>query len=1643
MVNVSQSDGSSSKLPLVILTVNIAEAPLIFLLDCGSTVNLITEKVLRAGIQLKKASMNVKTLGKNPIPLCGVIERVQIQKNSATLGNQNFVVTSAPMTTFDGILGMPFLKSLNVVLDFEKEEARIRSHRIPFFRTINAEMHTCQHIEQKTEEPDCLYHMRNEVNQTNVKVTAMKNTKWPAMSQGLIKVRVPKIFANKTLVMEPVEMKQGIAIGGALVKPDKQGRFVLPALNVTDSGVEVRQDVHIGYAYILTDNRLIIGAEEVYTEEEYYKLQVDNAREKEEIHSMCHEMFVNHLGRGGLRPRRKGQRKPDGWEPGRQQKPGWEPESSDEGQKRASYGRLDVLGTPGSDVQGTPGSDVLGTHAKSNEDSQRLPMGISPRHVAVGKMPSKHRVLEPITMKATENFDLLREIEFEKIDKLAISTDEVITDDAKVKEIIDTMIKGSECPNDFIPQLRAVLWKYKKVLANSGDPVGLCTAYKPAIKLDTEDPVYTPQYLVPFKMREAMRESVVDFLKQGIIQESTSPYNSPSLMVPKRDGGYRMVIDFRKLNIHVVTDPYPLPRIAQILETLGDAVIFTALDLLNGFYNLEIAEKDRGKTAFSTYEGHYQFIRLPMGLKNSPSVFQRLMSIVLSGCLGSHAFIYIDDILVFSKTPTDHIKHLDDILSRLHQAGLRVKASKCQLWRHEVEYLGFLAGKDGLRVNPRKLDAIKHFPKPEKVRDVQAFLGLIGYFRIFISSFATRAASLYDLLKKEQEWSWDKPQDAAFQELKICLLKAPVLAFPDFSKPFLLTTDASGYAVGAILTQVQKGKERLIACTSRVLTKSEKNYSNVDRETLGVVNGVESFRSYLWGNKFVIHTDNSAIAAISKQETSTHRRAVRWYLLLNEYDYTMQHRKANTIQHADALSRYPVSTLEQEINSLSEFTFQLSSQIPTGLVNYLSPAFQQAEYEPIFNLAEWRRVMKRTTKPVEYPESSNYKFIEEEELIYRVDKEDQEKRQIWVPPLLRDNVMRIYHDPPSAGHVGIERMALGMKRTVYWPHLHEDVKTYCQTCKVCQQYKHHNPRTPQSRKPIPSKCLEDISIDVVGPVPSAWSGAKYVLVIQDRLSRYIVFSAMSNQTADTVARVFLADWICHFGAPRRLVTDRGSNFMSVVFETLCEFLGTTHSPTCAYRPQGNAQNERSHQQLHNYLAMYLEESSAASWDLLLQQAAWVHNTTVHTALGRSPFEILTGQEPRSAIGLIKDQQTAKSKLTLEEYFDLKSEQLEELRQRAKEIIERAQAMSMVYQNQSARLEKYKPGDEVWVRKHGTKLIDKKWGKKFDGPFVVLEAFSPQAIKVSLKADPTYKDIVHTSRVRRFYPRPMEIESPEIEPFQPQEPFRFEEEDEEGEIVPHEPAFSRDPSTIVTPDRQDMLFDRTPNEDTSPDQWQRLAVAQPPDMPSDGTDYPHIPVTPWHSPKTPEEKSSEKSPSSLTRIFRGLWPTPYKSPQTPQLTEQKETRSSWFNPFSSTPRRNLFKESKVPSYSPIPPNDSPQERWRAPMRLPSTPSSPEQSFDPLETIFEPRNVRTRDDTSDERYVSVEDPSEDPFKNVTQRDPKFKAGFRPSTSAPHTPVSSQYQGRLDPHPLVSPSRAQRAAAKKAEEKTKATVHLWAKR
>jgi hypothetical protein len=795
--------------------------------------------------------------------------------------------------------------------------------------------------------------------------------------------------------------------------------------------------------------------------------------------------------------------------------------------------------------------------------------------------------------------------------KETLSPEKEAEREKKVHMMIEDAISKSECPDALIPQLRAILWKYPHVLAEGSDAVGLCDAYEPSIDLDTDRPIYTPQYPIPYKMRQVMYETVQQFLKDQIIQHSKSPYNSPTIIVKKKDGGSRMCVDFRRLNEHVITDRHPLPRIDQILEELGGAAFLTALDLLHGFYNLKINPADRYKTAFSTPDGHYEFIRLPMGLKNSPSIFQRLMNMVLQETLGKFAFIYVDDIVIYSKTAEDHLQHIDAILSKLDKHGLRVKFSKCQLFRHQIQYLGFLVSGSGLEVNPEKVRAVTDFPRPADVKGIQAFLGLVGYFRTFVTDFATKARPMYHLLKKDVDFKWTKFQEQAFHDLKISLVNAPVLAFPDFNREFILTTDASGYAIGAILTQeCPEGKgEHLISCHSRTLKDAETRYSNFDREILAVYYGVEQNRSHLWGNKFIVRTDNNAIPYLNRSKTSDSARAIRWFMKLGEYDFDVVHRKGKSIAHADACSRYPavnhtaVKFTAEEDNHLfpdDQREPDLQSRIHAMLLEkaciaYLSPALSAPDLVPVITNEYWAA---ETAKVEEKKRPTGENVSSQDGIIY---VRDGTERKVWVPPTVRPKLIRLYHEPPNAGHRGVKATTAAIKNDVFWSSIERDVADFIKYCKTCQTSKNYGKqRQPLKTTPIPKRCFDEVSLDVVGPLPISSTGTKYILVIQDRLSRWIVFAPMNNTSAETTARTFLKEWVCVHGPPSKLITDRGTNFISAWFKGLSDFLGIEATKTVAYRPQANGQNERSHRELTTYLRMYLDESKRTRWDTFLQ-----------------------------------------------------------------------------------------------------------------------------------------------------------------------------------------------------------------------------------------------------------------------------------------------------------------------------------------------------------------------------------------------------------------------------------------------------------
>jgi len=462
--------------------------------------------------------------------------------------------------------------------------------------------------------------------------------------------------------------------------------------------------------------------------------------------------------------------------------------------------------------------------------------------------------------------------------------------------------------------------KYSDLFQLQDEELSCTNAIEHKITTTDERPINTKQYRFPPVHKDEINKQVNDLLNNDIIKTSESPYNSPLWIVPKKPDSrgnkrWRLVIDFRALNEKTLGDAYPLPNITDILDQLGSAKYFSVFDLASGFHQIPMCGSDAQKTAFSTPFGHYEFKRMPFGLKNAPATFQRLMDRVLSGLQGTTLFVYLDDIVIYARSLQEHERKFNQLAERLRKANLRLQPDKCEFLRREVTYLGHVIREDGVKPDPKKIEAVSKFPRPKNAKNIKQFLGLAGYYRRFIPNFSKTAKPLTALLKKDEPFEWKQPQEDAFASLRDSLCTEPLLQHPDFTQPFILTTDASGHAIGGILSQGPVGRDKPIAYASRLLSKAEQNYATIEKELLAIVYCVSHFRPYLYGNKFTLLTDHKPLVWLNNVKDPT-SRLIRWRLKLAEYEYEIKYKAGKTNVNADALSRNPV---EETVNKIKIF----------------------------------------------------------------------------------------------------------------------------------------------------------------------------------------------------------------------------------------------------------------------------------------------------------------------------------------------------------------------------------------------------------------------------------------------------------------------------------------------------------------------------------------------------------------------------------------------------------------------------------------------------------------------------------------------------------------------------------------------------
>ena len=750
-----------------------------------------------------------------------------------------------------------------------------------------------------------------------------------------------------------------------------------------------------------------------------------------------------------------------------------------------------------------------------------------------------------------------------------------------------------------------------------------------------------PIKLPPRRLSEAHQEianrEIDKMLEQGIIEPSDSPWASPIVLVKKKDNTIRFCIDYRNLNHLSRKDAYPLPNISDSLDALGGSQYFCTLDLASGYWQVEMDEKDKERTAFVSRRGLFQFTVVPFGLTNAPATFERLMELVLQGLQWDKCLLYTDDIIVFGADFEQTLSHLDEVLTRIEGAGLKLKPKKCHLFQQEVQFLGHVVTPAGICCDPEKISAVSDWQRPRNVREIRSFLGFASYYRCFIEHFAEKAAPLTQLTQKGQPFRWDDACEAAFANLKEALTNAPILTYPSRNPDdqFILDTDASDVGIGAVLSQVQGGVEQVAAYASKTLNKSQRNYCTTNKELLAVVTFVKQFRHYLLWRKFKIRTDHSSLCWLMNFKDAEGMVA-RWIVQLSCYDFDIEHRKGVNHGNADGLSRKEIkvrhkcrrdtcpqcpqkqanmvnvitrlktakaNSTRQENSAQAEIPLPVETEESAGADESLNENqgslntnwLDGWDDEKIVSLQNSDPNINQVIQFMETGEKPDNAELSKHSLEVRelcaqwhylemIDNKLYRKwtpkntgnlvYQLIAPKYLRLEAFKHLHESVTGGHLSIKQTVAAIRQRMFWPHCKSDVERWCAACDICAQIK-AGPRFKAKLKQLPVGDINDrIAINVMGEFPETENGNKYIIVISEYFSKWVVAAATPDQTAQTVAEVLLNQYITIFGAPRQIHTDQGRNFESELIKTLSQLLGVNKTRTTPYRPQSDGLVER-------------------------------------------------------------------------------------------------------------------------------------------------------------------------------------------------------------------------------------------------------------------------------------------------------------------------------------------------------------------------------------------------------------------------------------------------------------------------------------
>jgi hypothetical protein len=821
-----------------------------------------------------------------------------------------------------------------------------------------------------------------------------------------------------------------------------------------------------------------------------------------------------------------------------------------------------------------------------------------------------------------------------------------------------------------------------------------------------------------------------EHLSSGRIRPSKSPIASPFFFIKKKDGSLHPVQDYRRLNDMTIKNRYPLPLVSELMDKLKGAKYFTKLDIRWGYNNVRLKEGDEHKAAFITNRGLFEPLVMFFGLTNSPATFQNMMNDVFRELLATgKVVVYMDDILIFSDDLSELRLLTRRVLDVLQEHKLCLKPEKCVFEALEVEYLGVIVSHGQLRMDPKKIEALAAWPTPRNKKDVQQFLGFINFYRRFVRNFAKLATPL-NRLCGSVPWPWSSVEESSFVMLRDAGVTGPVLALPLDDAPFRVEADSSGYATGAVLTQLQDNFWRPVAYFSKALNEVERNYDIHDRELLSIMCALAEWRRYLHGLKdpFEIHSDHKNLQYFMSNQ-KLNRRQARWSLELSEFNFSLLHKPGSSMICADALSRRPDYDKGHDDNES---------------VTLLKPEHirrSSVEYVPSSLVEEIRGHASLSKSAFErHNTAAGWDFADGLATWYN---------RIFVPDIasLRERVLRDCHDSITSGHPGRTRTVELVLRDYWWPTLTKDAHAYVDGCSTCQRSK------PLRQKPlglltpneIPSGYWQIISCDFITDLPRS-RGYDSVMVCVDRLSKMVRLIPCNKTISSEMAAKKYRDFVWKdFGLPFHIISDRGPQFVSNFMRALNELLGITENLSTARRPQTDGQTERANQELEQYLRIFCNERQS-DWAEWLACAEFAVNNRVNSSTGFSPFFLNYGRDPPRPLAPLR---LANSTVPKADEF---ASQMSALSQETSAALRLAAAsMKRAYDRHHREATPLGIGSLVLLDASGinTARPSKKLDDRRYGPFKVLQKVSLQSYRLELPVSWKIHDVFHISKLVPF------------------------------------------------------------------------------------------------------------------------------------------------------------------------------------------------------------------------------------------------------------------------------------------------------